>query len=120
MDVVRTFKASGFTMTDNRTSSFQNMCLSKGKNSSQLSPQPSLGVIPGGKSVSDFIVTTLQLLIRGKANLSSIPKSCPCCAHFLTTIRAMSNGCSWNSTQYFVLAPAKQFNSCQQHYSMFV
>ena len=43
MDVVRTFKGSGFTMTGNHISSFQKMCLSNGNNSLQLPLQPSLG-----------------------------------------------------------------------------
>ena len=58
MDVVRTFKGSGFPTTGNHISSFQNMCLSNGKNSSQLSLQPSLGATLGGKGISDSTVTT--------------------------------------------------------------
>ena len=59
MNVVRTFKGSGFTTTGNHISSFQNMCLSNDKNSSQLSLQPSLGATLGSKDTSDSTVTTL-------------------------------------------------------------
>ena len=58
MDVVRTFKGRDFTTTGNHISSYQNMCLSNGKNSSQLSLQPSLGATLGGKGISDSTVTT--------------------------------------------------------------
>ena len=56
LDVVGTFKGSGFTTTSNHIIS--NMCLSNGKNSSQLSLQPSPGATFGGKSASDSTATT--------------------------------------------------------------
>ena len=58
VDVVRTFKGSGFTMTGNHISSFQNVCLSNGKNSLQLLLQLSLGATLGGRSASDSTVIT--------------------------------------------------------------
>lgn len=87
MDAAHTFKASGFTMNGNHTSSFQNTCLSNGKTFLQSLPQPSLDVTTGGKSVSDSTVTILPLSIHGKAYLPSIPESCLCCAHFLTAAK---------------------------------
>ena len=75
--------------------------LSNGKNSSQLSLQPSLGATIGGKSVSDSTVTTSGLSTRGKANLPSIPVSCPCWARFFSqwlkiTLPYPSNICLGN------------------------
>ena len=75
--------------------------LSNGKNSSQLSLQPSLGAAVGGKSVSDSTVTTSGLSTRGKANLPSILVSCPCCACFFSqwlkiTLPYPSNICLGN------------------------
>ena len=84
IDVVHTFKGSGFTTTGNHISSFQNMCLSNDKKSSQLLLQPSLGATLGGKSMSDSTVTTSWLSAHGKGNLASILVSCPCCTHFFS------------------------------------
>ena len=84
MDVVRTFRGSGFTMIGNDISSFQNMCLSNGKNSLQLLLQLSLGATLGGRSASDSTVITSRLSTHGKANLPSTLISCPCCAHFFS------------------------------------
>ena len=82
LDVVGTFKGSGFTTTSNHIIS--NMCLSNGKNSSQLSLQPSPGARFGGKSVSDSTVTTSWLSTRGKANFPNFLVSCPWCACFVS------------------------------------
>ena len=84
MDVVHTFKGSGFTTTGNHISSFQNVCRSNGKNSLQSLRQPSLGAILGDKSVSDSTVTISQLLTPGKANPPNTLVSCLCFVLFFS------------------------------------
>ena len=75
--VVYIFKGDGFIMTGNHISSFQNRCPSNGKNSLQLSQQPSLGATLGGKSTSDSTVIILRLFFAREGKSFKHPRIMP-------------------------------------------